>query len=239
MAINASTAAAEMPDILGIQLGMPAREAHAKLQAELPKNKIQVMSTNLPTIEKPVMASFVSAPTQNIMMGMVSDRVTVDVTLPPNKQSVWRIDRSHSFPDKGIPRGTLLAQLREKYGKETRAMDEAGNTTTEDRQVRMLWWFIDEQGHLARPTPVPSGADPFPTCRNDTGMAWSGVVESPWWGAVGSPQYKFANKDRLWCVSSYTAVFADVSPGALPNFTIKCTFRSSVSPWGRAPGMRR
>ena len=179
VAINASTAAAEVPDILGIQLGMPAREAHAKLQAELPKNKIQVVSTNLPTIEKPVMASFVSAPTQNIMMGMVSDRVTVDVTLPPNKQSVWRIDRSHSFPDKGIPRGTLLAQLREKYGKETRAMDEAGNTTTEDRQVRMLWWFIDEQGHLARPTPVPSGADPFPTCRNDTGMAWSGVVESP------------------------------------------------------------
>ena len=79
MAINASTAAAEMPDILGIQLGMPAREAHAKLHAELPKNNIQVVSTNLPTIEKPVMASFVSAPTQNIMMGMVSDRVTVDV----------------------------------------------------------------------------------------------------------------------------------------------------------------
>src|SRR5437867_11933636 len=116
MAINASTAASEMPDILGIQLGMPAREAHAKLHAELPKNNIQVVSTNLPTIEKPVMASFVSAPTQNIMMGMVSDRVTVDVTLPPNKQSVWRIDRS--------------------------------------------------------------------------GMAWSVVVESTWWGAVGSPQYK-------------------------------------------------
>jgi len=82
MAINASTAAAEVPDILGIQLGMPAREAHAKLQTELPKNKIQVISTNLPTLEEPVMASFVSEPTQTIMMGMVSDRVTVDVTLP-------------------------------------------------------------------------------------------------------------------------------------------------------------
>jgi hypothetical protein len=38
-----------LPDILGIQLGMPARDAHAKLQAALPKNKIQVMSENLPT----------------------------------------------------------------------------------------------------------------------------------------------------------------------------------------------
>ena len=162
MAINASTAAAEMPDILGIQLGMPAREAHAKLQAELPKNKIQVMSTNLPTIEKPVMASFVSAPTQNIMMGMVSDRVTADVTLPPNKQSVWRIDRS--------------------------------------------------------------------------GMAWSGVVESPWWGAVGSPQYKFTNKDRLWCVSSYTAVFADVSPGALPELYDKMYVSIVSLPMGSRAG---
>ncbi len=71
VAINASAATAEMPDILGIQLGMPAREAHAKLQTELPKNKIQVVSTNLPTIEKPVIASFVSEPTQTIMIGMV------------------------------------------------------------------------------------------------------------------------------------------------------------------------
>jgi hypothetical protein len=228
VAINASAATAEMPDILGIQLGMPAREAHAKLQTELPKNKIQVISTNLPTLEKPVMASFVSEPTQTIMIGMVSDRVTVDVTLPPNKQSVWRVDRSHSFPDKGIPRGTLLAQLREKYGKETRAMDEAGNTTTEDRQVRMLWWFLDEQGRLVKPTPVPSGADPFPTCRNDTGMAWSGVVESP--------LNMLGNKDRLWCLSSYTAVFVGVSPGALPELYDKMYVSIVSLPMGSRAG---
>src|ERR1051326_709194 len=101
--------AAGLPDILGIQLGMPAREAHAKLQAQIP---------NLPTIEKPVIASFQSLPKQALAMGDEGDHVTVDVTLPPNKQAVWRVSREHFFPDKGIPRKTLLASLREKYGKE-------------------------------------------------------------------------------------------------------------------------
>ena len=124
-----------MPDILGIQLGMPAREAHAKLQAELPKNKIQDVSTNLPTLEKPVIASFVSEPTQTIMIGMVSDRVTVDVTLPPNKQAVWEVEREHFFPGKGIAKATLLASLREKYGKETVAWIVTGTPTTDDSKV--------------------------------------------------------------------------------------------------------
>ena len=62
VALNTYAAAQGLPDVLGIQLGMPARDAHAKLQAELPKNKIQVMSDNLPTIDKPVIRSFSSAP---------------------------------------------------------------------------------------------------------------------------------------------------------------------------------
>ena len=59
-----------LPDILGIQLGMPAREAHAKLQGQFPKNNLQVMSTNLPTIEKPVISSFQSAPKQTSRWAM-------------------------------------------------------------------------------------------------------------------------------------------------------------------------
>lgn len=220
--------AAEMPDILGIQLGMPAREAHAKLQAQLPKNEIQVISTNLPTIDKPVIASFSSASRQNIMIGMESDRVTVDVTLPPNKQSVWRVDRSHSFPEKGIPRGTLLAQLREKYGKETRAFGEGLSPTTDDRQVRVLWWFLDEEGRPVSPPRTPSGSDPFTICRNDTGMAWTGVVESP--------INMLGNKDRLWCLSSYMAVYVDVTPGALPELYDKMYVSIVSLPMGSRAG---
>ena len=106
-----SQAAAEgLPDILGIQLGMPVRDAHAKLQAALPKNKIQIMSDTLPTIDKLVIKSFSSASAEQIMMGSEGDQVTVDVTLPPNKQAVWRVVRQHFFPNKGIPKAALMSK---------------------------------------------------------------------------------------------------------------------------------
>src|SRR5690348_12551168 len=77
-----------LPDLLGVQLGKPGREAEAKLQAALPKNKLQRMLENMPTIDKPVIKSFSSAPAGQIMMGQEGDQVRVDVTLPPNKQTV-------------------------------------------------------------------------------------------------------------------------------------------------------
>jgi hypothetical protein len=106
-----------MPDVLGIQLGMPAREAHAKLQGQFPKNNLQVMSTNLPTIEKPVISSFQSAPKQTLAMGDEADIVTVDVTLPPNKQAVWRVYREHFFPAKASPRRRCWIRCGRSMGK--------------------------------------------------------------------------------------------------------------------------
>ena len=135
----ASHAGAEgLPNILGIQLGMPARDAHAKLQAQLPKNRIQISSDNLPTIDKPVIKSLSSAPAEQIMMGMEGDQVTVDVTLPPNKQAVWRVVRQHYFPNKGIPKTALLASLREKYGKETLTNVPQGKPAADDSKIENL-----------------------------------------------------------------------------------------------------
>ena len=215
LVLTSQASAEGLPDILGIQLGMPAREAHAKLQAQLPKNEIQVISTNLPTIDKPVIASFKSATRQNVFPGMEADSVTVDVTLPPNKQVVWRVSRTHSFPDKGIPRDTLLAQLREKYGKETRAFGEGGHPPADNRQVRRLFWFLDEQGHPVKPSPTPCGADASQACEGSTGGPWSGIVESPGWGGVGSPQYQFLSKEYVWSLSNCTTVYVDFSVGAM------------------------
>src|SRR5437773_2992386 len=159
------TAAAEgLPDILGIQLGMPAREAHAKLQAGLPKNKLQVGTTNLPTIEKPVITTFSSAPAEQIMMGMEGDVVTVEVTLPPNKQAVWRVKREHFFANNGIPKTTLLASLREKYGKESQAMDQSGRATTDEKQIVSLLWLMDERGRPSALPPSSIVASPYRTC---------------------------------------------------------------------------
>jgi hypothetical protein len=97
VALAGHAAAEGLPDILGIQLNMPVRDAYAKLEAQLPKNKIQVRSDTLPTLDKPVIRSFSSRPAQDVGGGVESDQVQVDATYPPSKQVVWRVIREHFF----------------------------------------------------------------------------------------------------------------------------------------------
>jgi hypothetical protein len=224
----ASHAAAEgLPDILGIQLGMPARDAHAKLQAQLVKNKIQMQSTNLPTIEKPVIYSILSAPAETITMGKEADQVKVDVTLPPNKQTVWRVDRTHYFQGNGIPKTTLLASLREKYGKESRAADSQGKPTTDDKQVLALLWLMDEQGHPAALPPLNGIVDPIATCPRRADAPH--VVETP------LPNY--GNKDLAWCLSAYTAVNVEFQQNsAMPELSTQMYVMVVSLPLGRRAG---
>jgi hypothetical protein len=204
-----------LPDILGIQLGMPAREAHAKLQAALPKNKVQVQSTNVPTIDKPVITSFSATPAEQISMGMEGDQVTVDVTLPPNKQAVWRVDRQHYFPGKGIPKATLLASLREKYGKETLTNVNMGKPAADDSKIQNLLWLFDEQG---RPAPLPTGTSEYntmlnlATCTSGAGSSANlGLIE------VYADLYKGQNPQNDWCYAHFTAVYATVSESVPPE----------------------
>ena len=211
LALTTHAPAEGSPDILGIQLGMPARDAHAKLQAQLPKYKIQVQSTNLPTIDKPVITSFSAAPVEQIMMRMEADQVGVNVTLPPNKQVVWRIARQHYFANKGIPKTTLLASLREKYGKETLTNVPQGKPATDDSHILNLLWLFDEQG---RPAPFPSapgkkGADlatslALSSCNSLGENENLGLIE------VYADLYKGQNPQNDWCYTSYTAVFVGV-----------------------------
>src|SRR5262245_1134953 len=208
LAMTTHAGGAGLPDILGIQLGMPAREAHAKLQAALPKNKVQVQSTNLPTIDKPDITSFSSMPAEQISMGMEGDQVTVDVTLPPNKQAVWRVDRQHYFPGKGIPKTTLLASLREKYGKESLTNVNMGKPAADDSKIQNLLWLFDEQGHPA-PLPTSIGGSTseynrmlnLATCTSGAGSSANlGLIE------VYADPYKGQNPQTDWCYARYTAV---------------------------------
>ena len=209
IALASSASAEGLPDILGIQLGMPVREAYAKLQAQIPKNKIQVMSTatTLPRLDKPVITSLLSAPAEQIMMGMEADQVTVDVTLPPNKQSVWRIRREHFFRDKGIAKTTLLSSLREKYGKESRATFQGGKATTDENQIMSLLWLMDEQGRPATLPPLAGMVDPLTSCKATAEGEGAMVVESP-------PPTTFSGSDYKWCLSSYIAVAVQLSQNA-------------------------
>ena len=219
-----------LPDILGIQLGMPAREAHAKLQAQIPKNQIQVTSTNLPTIEKPVIASFQSLPEQALAMGDEGDHVTVDVTLPPNKQAVWRVSRQHSFPDKGIPKKTLLASLREKYGKESRAIASNGKeATTDESQIVSLLWLMDEQGRPVSRPPLVGMTDPLSSCQASAEGNGAMLVESP------TPT-TFASADYKWCLSNYTAVNAMLMAQYLPELYSNMMISVVSLPYARRAG---
>ena len=206
VALLTTNVAAEMPDVLGVQLGMPVRDAHAKLQAALPTHKIQVMSDTLPTIDKPVIKSFSSAPEQQIMMGMEGDQVTVNVTLPPNKQAVWRVARQHWFANKGIPKTTLLASLREKYGKETRTNFSEKQPATDDSQIHHLLWLFDEQG---RPAPLPSKAQLI-TCMGleDSEL---GIIE------VYANLYKGKDSMNDWCYSSYNVLVVGAVQSETPE----------------------
>jgi len=218
VALTTSAAAEGLPDILGVQLGMPARDAHAKLQAALPKNKIQVMSDTLPTIDQPVIKSFSSAPAGQIMMGSEGDQVTVDVTLPPNKQAVWRVVRQHYFANKGILKTTLLASLREKYGKETRTNFSEKQPATDDSQIHHLLWLFDEQG---RPAPLPSNsekggprhnnASTLTSCNTLGDGVYLGLVE------IYSNLYKGVNFENDWCYSSYNAVVVGAVQSETPE----------------------
>ena len=227
----ASYAAAEgLPDVLGIQLGMPAREAHAKLQAQIPKNQIQVTSTNLPTIEKPVIASFQSLPKQALAMGDEGGHVTVDVTLPPNKQAVWRVSRQHSFPDKGIPKKTLLASLREKYGKESRAIASNGKeATTDESQIVGLLWLMDEQGRPVTRPPLVGMTDPLSSCQASAEGNGAMFVESPTPTTFASAEYK-------WCLSNYTVVNAVLMALYLPELYSNMMISVVSLPYARRAG---
>jgi hypothetical protein len=218
VALLTANVAAEMPDVLGIQLGMPVRDAHAKLQAQMPKSKIQVMSDTLPTIDQPVIKSFSSASSDQTMMGVESDQVTVDVTMPPNKQTVWRVIRQHFFTNKGILKTTLLASLREKYGKETRTNFSEKQPATDDSQIHHLLWLFDEQG---RPAPLPSKPKKDgPDIANQSTLTWcAGIGE----GAplamieVYSNSKKGVNYETDWCYSSYNAVVVTVTSTETPE----------------------
>jgi hypothetical protein len=214
----ASYAAADgLPDILGIPLGMPAQEAYAKLQAALPKNKLLVGTTNFPTIEKPVIASFSSNPQEGIMMGDEGDSVKVYVTLPPNKQAVWNVERTRYFPDKGIAKATLLASLREKYGKETVAWIVRGTPTTDDSKVTELVWLFDEQG---RPGALPSSMR-IENCSVNSNLAASSLP---------------ALAVRNWCHISFIAVLAQFSTSMTPELYDQMVVTMVNLPFGLRAG---
>ena len=159
----------KMPDIVGVHLGMAPEEAMPLMRKQYPANyRVLVMPANSPLDGQPIKGAY-----DNFQ---ISDPATaesplafVSFTAPPEKQVVWHVARASRRIHTN--RQTLLAALREKYGKETAALvttGMGGGKTTDDSQIADMFWLFDEGG----------GRVPFPP---DTAFPNRSI-----WGCLGS-----------------------------------------------------
>lgn len=177
------------PDVLGIRLGMPLREAFTVLQTTNPNKKLETTASNYPSISKPVlsMLSLGFAPANSV------ENIAVYLTPPPDHQVVYRVKR-HLGMQKMF-RGNVLSSLHEKYGPES-LQTNAGH---------QMWWVFDDQG---RPSKLPVSANSAQVSLEDCAVRAPGTGNSGWFG-IGSIQNNLNNiESAAWCVSSGIIVHA-------------------------------
>jgi len=123
----------------------------------------------------------------------VTEKVSVNVTPPPNQQVVWKVSRQ--LLQQKIYRANVIASLREKYGKET----ATSPLVADDRQLTDMWWILDEQGRPVRlPAPQGNFADAVQMvdyCSQTLGGSWfapsnlerylNGLNPSDWCSSAG------------------------------------------------------
>jgi Sec-independent protein translocase protein TatA len=199
----------KMPDILGVHLGTPLQEALATLKSQYPKGRFEQWRHDPLGLQNPSPRDVTYAISINRygqQAGTNEDQVNVSVTEHPNVQVVWGMGRLSG--NQHVNRGTLLAALREKYGKETVAVSGAstgmdGDRTTDDRLITRMWWLYDEQGRRA---PMPGGGmQTLYFCRHT-----AGAEESVAFAAAASN-----SQGGGWC-SSYAGLHVQFEGGTGP-----------------------
>jgi hypothetical protein len=117
-----------LPDVVGIRPGMSAQEAYNALKTHSNGAKVGVGQMMLPGVTDKPVAVVMSVRPMGVSPG---ETITVWLTLPPNRQTVWAVRRTLEFEPE-ILKTTVLNGLRQKYGPET------------DPQFQ--YWAFDEQG---------------------------------------------------------------------------------------------
>ena len=164
-------AASGFPDIAGLRIGMPLREAFTILQAAHATTKLGMYPINVPGIDKPVLEGF-SFGWETLAVH--PERMIVDVTPPPNQKVVWKVRRY--LAQQKIYRANVLSSLREKYGKETATTP----AVSDDQHLTDTSWVLDEQGHPPKLPPPGihwrAGIRGWPMRKtiygNDPGSSW-------------------------------------------------------------------
>jgi hypothetical protein len=128
----------KLPDITGLRLGMPMAEAAALVQKLNPGVRMDALHDG-PNASQ----SFVD--TLRVADSRAITDTYVSLTLPPQPQLVWRVSRNLQQPN--VARATVIAALRQKYGKEAWALRGTSEIAANDAQIDTLWWVFDEQGH--------------------------------------------------------------------------------------------
>jgi hypothetical protein len=136
----------KLPDVVGVHLGMEPQEAIGILRKQYPANFTFYMQdidvAGLPAGQKAHSDFLVSDPSTG-----EAPLAYLSFTAPPDKQVVWHAARSTRRMH--INRDTLLAALRQKYGKETAALQTSGMASKpakDDSQIAELFWLFDEHG---------------------------------------------------------------------------------------------
>jgi hypothetical protein len=119
---------AKLPDVLGIHVGASRDVVPSILQKIHPKNQLRPEGSREPIFGMMFGGDLPEGGGENI---------TVEYTMPPNKQLVYFITRSVTYKQP-VSQENFIAALRQKYGREILASSLPPPT---------LYWAFDEQGN--------------------------------------------------------------------------------------------
>jgi hypothetical protein len=174
-----------LPDIVGLYPGMPVGDAYSVLKAYFPTRggKVDVHQDTIHGLngDKPLVTKLHIPP--EAQQDNYDDLIDVLITLPPNKQEVWGVNRAISFePGKAPSAAALTAGLRQKYGPEVHDPYETRATPP------TLKWIFDRQGRrvpddLARKCNQSSGSIADGSLSifvyNPSGVQFSNLTSAP------------------------------------------------------------
>jgi hypothetical protein len=192
----------KMPDIVGVHLGMTGQDALTAAKKTFPNDIYQGIQVNWwPSTEKPWYGyNLLSKEPGNFM------NMSLSFTAPPGTQVVWGM--MYKTQKLHINKLTMIAALREKYGKETTAYNSGGGPTivTNDAAIGRMIWLYDEKGaRVPQPprTAFPRQGDVL-ECTMDVSIG-----EGP--NMPKDADYGHAATD--WCVHHFVAVYVYLGGG--------------------------
>lgn len=197
----------KMPDIVGVRLGMTAQEALATARKTYPRDMYQGKpATWWPSTEKPAYGYNLLSSEDANQTDMV-----LSFTAPPGLQIVWAFGRQTRRLH--IAKATLVAALREKYGKETAGW--AGGdprNKVDDIHLTDLLWLYDEHG--ARVPIPPSTTFTSTGAISDCGIA--GGLSEP----VMPKDDDYARNMNQWCAHHFVYLHIMMGGTDIVEYTV-------------------